>query len=78
MKNKKELCCRCTALVLWGLGALILQEIWKYQKSLSDPLGAYIQFTVMFLATFYVLAFLPIKQCLDRLFRRTGTSMEAP
>lgn len=72
MKNTKELCCLCAALILWGLGAVILVEIWNYQKSLSDPLGAYIQFTVMFLATFYVLALFPIKHCLNRLFFGPG------
>ncbi|MDR3554970.1 MAG: hypothetical protein P4L55_09470 [Syntrophobacteraceae bacterium] len=76
--KKKELCCSCAALVLWGLGAVLLLGLWNYQKSLSDPLGAYIQFSLMFLATFYVLAFFPIKECLDRLSRHLEASKEVP
>ena len=78
MKDKKELCCRCATYIFWGLGALFLLRIWHYQKSLPDPLGAYIQFTVMFLATFYVLALLPIKHYINRLLSRMWASPETP
>jgi hypothetical protein len=68
MKDRKELCCRISTLALWSLGAVVLLKIWRYQKSLSDPLGAYVEFTLMFLATVYVLALFPIKLFLDRFF----------
>ncbi len=68
MKSRKELCCRISTLALWSLGAMVLLKIWKYQKSLSDPLGAYVEFTLMFLTTFYVLALFPIKLFLDKFF----------
>ena len=68
MKDRKELCCRISTVALWSLGAMVLLKMWKYQKSLSDPLGAYVEFALMFLATIYVLALFPIKLFLDRLF----------
>lgn len=77
MKSRQEFYCCCTALLLWSLGAVLLWEMWRYQESLSDPLGAYIQFTVMFLATFYVLALFPIKHCLDRFLFRSGPPTES-
>jgi hypothetical protein len=62
----------CTVFVFWILGALLLLKIWNYQKSLPDPIGSYIEFTIMFLVTFYVLALLPIKHCVDWFFCRCG------
>jgi hypothetical protein len=58
--------CWCAACVFWGSGAFILWRIWNFQKLLPDPLGSYIEFTIMFLATFYVLALLPIKRWANR------------
>lgn len=74
MKKMKELCCCCAALIFWGVGAILLRQIWNYQKSLPDPLGAYIEFIIMFLATFYILALFPIKRCVNRFFDRIATS----
>ncbi len=62
----------CAVLAFWGLGALFLQVLWNYQKSLPDPLGSYVEFAIMFLVTFYVLALFPIKHCVDRFFGRRG------
>jgi hypothetical protein len=62
----------CAVFTLWVFGALLLRHIWNYQKSLPDPLGSYIEFTIMFLVTFYVLALLPIKSCVDWFLRRYG------
>lgn len=76
MKNAKELFCCFSAVILWGLGAGLLLVIWRYQQALPDPLGAYIKFTLMFVATFYVLALFPIKHCLDRIFSHTGSSTQ--
>jgi hypothetical protein len=58
----------------WVLGALLLRQISNYQKSLPDPFGSYIEFAIMFLVTFYVLALFPIKHCVDCLLRRCGLS----
>jgi hypothetical protein len=58
--------------VFWFLGALLLLKIWNYQKSLPDPLGSYVEFSVMFLVTFYVLALSPIKYCVDCFLCRCG------
>jgi len=66
MKKRRELLGWCAVFIFWGLGALILWRIWNYQKSLPDPLGSYIEFTVMFLATFYALALFPIKRWVNR------------
>ena len=55
------------ALVMWVLGALLLWELWQIQKTLPDPLGSYIEFTVMFIATFYILALIPFKYCADKI-----------
>jgi dolichyl-phosphate-mannose--protein O-mannosyl transferase len=60
----------CAVFALWVLGALLLLKIWNYQESLPDPIGSYIQFTVMFLATFYFLALVPIKRCVYWFFCR--------
>jgi hypothetical protein len=62
----------CTVFSFWLLGAVFLREIWNYQKSLPDPLGSYIEFTIMFLVTFYVLALFPIKHCVDWFLCRCG------
>lgn len=58
----------CVIFILWGLGALFLWQIWEYQKSLPDPLASYIEFTAMFLITFYVLVLFLIKYWVDRFF----------
>ncbi len=49
------------------LALSLLLKMWSWQESLPDPLGSYIEFSVMFLLTFYVLALLPIKHCVGRL-----------
>ena len=48
---------------LWVSGAVLLWELWKYQRTLPDPIGSCIEFAVMFAATFYVLILFPIKHC---------------
>ena len=75
MKNRRELLDWCAVFVFWGLGALILWRIWNYQKSLPDPLGSYIEFTIMFLATFYAMALLPIKHWVGRFFSLLGRTV---
>ena len=65
----------CVVFIFWGLGAVLLWRIWEYQKSLPDPLGSYIEFTVMFFVTFYVLALFPIKHWVDRFFSLLGLSV---
>jgi hypothetical protein len=77
MKKMQRPICWCAIFALWGLGALLLLEIWNYQKSLSDPLGSYIEFTIMFLVTFYFLALFPIKRCVDWLVSYCGLSVDA-
>lgn len=72
MKTIRALIGWCVAFALWVLGALLLLKIWNYQKSLSDPLGSYIEFSIMFLTTFYILALVAIKHCLDWFFCRCG------
>ncbi len=62
----------CAVFAVWVLGALFLRQIWIYQKSLPDPLGSYIEFSIIFLVTFYVLALLPIKHCVDWFLYRSG------
>ncbi|MGO9019989.1 MAG: hypothetical protein ACLQVJ_16760 [Syntrophobacteraceae bacterium] len=62
----------CAVFAFWAFGALFLRQIWIYLKSLPDPLGSYIEFSIMFLVTFYVLALLPIKHCVDRFLCRSG------
>jgi hypothetical protein len=62
----------CTVFAFWVLGALLLRAVWIYQKSLPDPLGSYIEFAIMFLVTFYVLALFPIKRCVDWFLCRCG------
>jgi hypothetical protein len=49
-----------------------LRQIWIYQKSLSDPLGSYIEFLIMFVVTFYFLVLFPIKHCVDWFLSRCG------
>jgi hypothetical protein len=66
----------CAVFAFWLLGALLLLKIWNYQKSLPDPLGSYIEFAVMFLVTFYVLALFLIKHCVDWFLCRCGFSMD--
>ena len=72
MKTRR-LVCWCAVFAFWGSGGLILWRIWNFQKSLPDPLGSYIEFTIMFLATFYVLALFPVKRCVDRFCFPIGT-----
>lgn len=55
-------------LALGVLGVFVLLRILNYQKSLSDPLGSYIEFATVFLVTFYVfvadqrrLVFVPLR-----------------
>lgn len=55
----------CTVFAFWVFGAFLLRALWNYQKTLPDPLGSYIEFALMFLVTFYVLAIFPIKRCVD-------------
>lgn len=62
----------CAVFAFWAFGALLFRQIWIYQKSLPDPLGSYIEFAIMFLVTFYVLALFPIKHCVDWLLYRCG------
>ncbi len=64
----------CAVFTFWVFGALLLRQIWNYQKSLPDPLGSYIEFAIMFFVTFYVLALFPIKSCVDWFFCRSGLS----
>lgn len=68
MMKTKQLLAWCAAFIFWGLGLILLWRVWSYQESLSDPLASYIQFAIMFLATFYPLVFLPVKRRVDRLF----------
>jgi hypothetical protein len=68
----KKPVCWFSVFAIWVLGAFVLQQIWNYQKSLPDPLGSYIEFAIMFFVTFYVLALLPIKACVDWFFRLCG------
>lgn len=55
--------------VLWSAGVFLLWKAWKYQKTLPDPVGSFIEFTVMFVATFYIFMLIPIKCRMDDLFR---------
>jgi hypothetical protein len=64
----------CSVFIFWAWGAVLLWQIWNYQKSLSDPIGSYIEFAIMFLVTFYVLALFPIKSCVDWFLCRCGLS----
>ena len=75
MKKMRKPLGWCAVLIFWGFGALLLRQIWDYQKSLPDPLGSYIEFTLMFLVTFYVLALFPIKYWVDRFFSLLGLSV---
>ncbi len=55
-------------LVLWAMGAISLWKLWLFQKALSDPIGSYIEFSLMFVTTFYVLALIPIKYVINAVF----------
>ena len=72
MKRIKKPVGLCIVFTFRILGAFLLLKIWNYQKSLPDPFGAYIEFAVMFLVTFYVLALFPIKHCVDWFLCRCG------
>ncbi|SPF43788.1 exported hypothetical protein [Syntrophobacter sp. SbD1] len=72
MKTMRKPISWCAVFVCWALGGLLLLKIWTYQKSLPDPLGSYIEFSIMFLITFYVLALLPIKHSVDWFLFRCG------
>ncbi len=52
--------------MLWSGGAFLLWEAWQYQKALDDPLGSLIEFAIMFFATCYLFAFIPIKCGVDK------------
>lgn len=54
------------AITIWGSGAVILRTLWLYQKTLPDPTASFIELTVMFISTFYILALFPIKDTVDR------------
>ena len=58
------------ALGVWMSGAILLWEIWLFQKTLCDPLSSYIEFSLMFVATFYILALVPLKCCARRILCR--------
>lgn len=70
MRKIKRPVCWCAVFAFWVTGALVLLKIWNYQKSLPDPIGSYVEFLLMFLVTFYVLALLPIKHCVDWIMGR--------
>ncbi len=82
MKKMQKPLCWCSGFAFWILGAFLLLKIWNYQKSLPDPLGSYIEFSIMFLVTFYFLALFPIKHCVDwflchcGLFEETSRSFQ--
>ncbi len=65
MKKSQSSIGWCAVFVFRVLGALLLLKIWNYQKSLPDPIGSYIEFSAMFVLTFYVLVPFPIKHCVD-------------
>lgn len=54
-------------LIVWLGGAYLLWLVWQYQKKLNDPAGSFIEFSIMFVGTFYVLVLIPIKCGVDRL-----------
>jgi len=58
----------------WEL--FLLLKIRNYQKLLSDPLGSYIEFLVMFVVTFYVFVLFPIKHFVDWFLCRCGFSAD--
>ncbi|MGO9373373.1 MAG: hypothetical protein ACLQBD_14865 [Syntrophobacteraceae bacterium] len=74
MQKTKKTMGWCAVIVFWVSGAVLLWRIWNYQKSLPDPIGSYIEFSVMFLVTFYVLALFPIKSCVDWFLNRDDLS----
>jgi len=76
MKTMRSAISWCAVFALWALGALFLLKIWNYQKSLPDPLGSYIEFSIMFLITCYAFALLPMKHWLDWFFSRRGLADE--
>ncbi len=53
-------------MTIWTFGAVILWVIWQYQKTMADPAASFIEFTIMFVSTFYILALVPIKDIVDR------------
>ena len=74
MQKTKKIMGWCAVIIFWVSGAVLLWRIWNYQKSLPDPIGSYIEFSVMFLVTFYVLALFPIKSCVDWFLNRDDLS----
>jgi hypothetical protein len=76
MKKMRRPICWCVVFVFWVLGAFLLLKIWNYQKSLLDPLGSYIEFSVMFAVTFYILVLFPIKHCVNWFLCRCGFSAD--
>ena len=76
MKKMQKPICWGVVFVFWVLGAFLLLKIWNYQKSLLDPLGSYIEFSVMFVVTFYILVLFPIKHCVNWFLCRCGFSAD--
>ncbi len=65
--NAKNILSWALSLTVWTAGAIILWRVWIYQKTLPDPLGSYIEFTVMFITTFYIFVLILIKQWMNGL-----------
>ncbi len=72
MNKIKNPVCWLAGFTLWALGAILLAALWNYQKALSDPLGSYLEFSIKFFVTFYLLFLLPIKRCVNWFFSRSG------
>ncbi len=66
MRRIKFLAIWLIAFTLWLCGAGCLWKLWQFQKILPDPAASYIEFSVMFIATFYILALFPIKDFVHR------------
>ncbi len=55
-------------MTIWIIGAVILWAVWQYQKTMADPAASFIEFTIMFVSTFYILTLVLIKDTVDRVF----------
>jgi hypothetical protein len=55
-------------MAIWAMGAISLWKLWQFQKGLPDPTGSYIEFSLMFIITFYVLMLIPIKYVVNSVF----------
>ena len=51
--------------IIWGMGAVLLGKAWVFQKSLSDPISSYLEFTLMFVITFYPLVLFAVKSLVN-------------